>query len=65
MVKFIKEMGLYKDQIISISAHETSVDDADTELVLFYKKSYDPSSPRLDNLHFECLREIIPWDKLD
>ena len=56
MMKFIRDNGLTRNQIVSITAHETHVvvedeADPDSELVLFYRKdSIVPGSIPLDNI---------------
>ena len=51
LLSWIKQNNLYREQIVSISANETTTSDGDAVLVLVYKRQQDPSMvTRLDNL---------------
>jgi hypothetical protein len=70
MIAFIRDSELRRNQIVSLTAHETHIAvedevDPDSELVLFYRKdSIVPGSMPLDNIqrHTFPLRES--WDNL-
>ena len=59
----IKNKKLYREQIVSISANETTTNDGDAILVLVYKKQQDPSMiTSLENLQYHLVSSINDWD---
>ena len=70
MMQFIRDNELTRNQIVSLTAHETHVAvedemDPDSELVLFYRKdSIVPGSTPLDNIQRHTFSLIDSWSSL-
>lgn len=65
MKKWIVEKRLMREQIISITGHETSLDDPDTELVLFFRKDSDPTMSSAEHIDFHVIVEPKEWESID
>lgn len=61
-VEWVKSVSLKKEQVISISASETSTENADAVLTLVYKATEEPGMTSLDGLKFELQKNIVDWD---
>ena len=70
MMAFIRDNELRRNQIVSLTAHETHVAvedemDPESELVLFYRKdSIVPGAMPLDNIQRQLFGLREPWDAL-
>lgn len=63
MLAWIKEKSLLREQIISISANETTTVDGDAMLILVYKRHANPSMiGSLDQLQYHLVSSIKDWD---
>lgn len=62
LVNWIKMVDLKREQIISISASETSTYDADAVLILTYRTEKDSSMTSLEDIKYELRRDVIDWD---
>ncbi len=63
LLSWIKQNNLYREQIVSISANETTSSDGDAVLVLVYKRQQNPSMiTRLDNLQYHLVSSVKDWD---
>ena len=62
LVNWIKMVDLKREQVISISASETSTYDADAVLILVYRTESDSSMTSLENLKFELQKNVVDWD---
>lgn len=62
LVNWIKMVDLKREQIVSISASETSTYDADAVLVLVYRTESDSSMTSLEHLKFELQKSVVDWD---
>lgn len=65
--KIRKELKLKKDQIISISVHDTKLHHGDLECVLFYRTdsaSQNPESAGSINYHTVEKDEDTPWEDI-
>lgn len=58
---WIKKNNVLREQIISISAHETAITNGDSVLVLLFKKDQDPSMGSLETLNFHLLKNLNDW----
>lgn len=65
MKKYIVDNNLMREQIISITGHETSLDDPDTELVLFFRKDSDPTMSSAEKIDFHVVVEPKEWAAVD
>lgn len=62
---WIKEAKLKREQIISISASETQIEDGDSVIVVFYKTEVDPTmNTDLSNLKFHIAKGLQTWDEI-
>ncbi len=61
-VQWVKSVSLKREQVISISASETSTENADAVITLVYKATQEPSMTSLDGLKFELQKNIVDWD---
>lgn len=62
LTNWIRMVDLKREQIISISASETSTYDADAVLILTYRTTQDPSMTSLNDIKFVLRRDVIDWD---
>jgi len=62
LLEWVKKVSLKREQLISISASETSTENADAVLILTYKATQEPSMTSLDGLKFELVKNIVDWD---
>jgi hypothetical protein len=62
MLIYVKDHEIKKEQIISISCNETSVENGEAILILFYKMESDATMTSLDNLQYHIIRNIDDWD---
>ena len=63
LLAWIKNKSLKREQIISISANETSSVDGDAMIVFVYKRLSDPSMiGSLDNLQYHLVSSVKDWD---
>ena len=62
-MNWIIDNDLKKEQIVSISANETSTENADAVLVLIYRKAQEPSMTSLAGLKFELLKNTEDWNE--
>ncbi len=63
MVEWIKESDIRKEQMINISANETTIESGDCELVLYYLRKKEPDWMPLDNLTFSFIKNMDEWDE--
>jgi hypothetical protein len=56
MTKWIVSEGLKREQIISISLHETQIELGKASVVVFYRQAADVSMGSLENLEFNLLQ---------
>lgn len=61
LINWIKVADLKKEQIISISASETSTYDADAVLILTYRTEHEPSMTPLTEIKYELLKNVVDW----
>jgi hypothetical protein len=61
LVNWIKLVDLKREQIISISASETSTYDAEAVLILTYKTESELSMTSLADIKFELLKNVQDW----
>ena len=52
LIDWVKKQDVTKEQIINISANETSIESGDCELVLYYLRKKQPDYMPLKNLEF-------------
>ncbi len=62
IITWIKQEGIRKEQIINISANETTMESGDCELVLYYLKKQEPDYMPLDHLEFHFIKNMMEWD---
>lgn len=53
LLVWVKNFDLKREQLISISASETTTVDADAVLVVLYRTQTEPSMTSLSGLHYE------------
>ena len=64
MQQWIKDDGLTRDRLISITANETDIEDGDNVLTIFYrKKQIKADSIPLDNIAYEAFNNTQQWDR--
>ena len=62
--QWIKDNGLTRDRLISITANETDIEDGDNVITIFYrKKQIKADSIPLDNIAYEAFNNTQPWDR--
>jgi len=52
-----------REQIVSISTHETTIENGDAILVLVYKKKQDSTMTSLASLQYHIIRNTAPWEE--
>jgi hypothetical protein len=64
MIAWIKDQGLYKEQILAISTHETEIENGDALLVLLYRAQRDDATmTKIDNtLKYHLTKNVQDWD---
>jgi hypothetical protein len=62
LLHYIATKEIKKEQIVSISTHETSVENGDASLLLITKKHYEPTMTGLGDLKFHLIRNTEAWD---
>jgi hypothetical protein len=63
LLAWIKDKSLRREQIISISANETTSVDGDAMLVIVYKRHADPTMVgSLDHLQYHLVSSVKDWD---
>lgn len=62
LINWINLVELKKEQIISISASETSTVDADAVLILTYRTDKEPSMTPLNGIKFTLMKNVVDWD---
>jgi hypothetical protein len=63
LINWINLVDLKKEQVISISASETSTVDADAVLILTYRTEQEPSMTSLNGLKFNLMKNVVDWDE--
>jgi ABC-type taurine transport system substrate-binding protein len=64
MISWLTTSNLRREQIISISANETTTVDADAVLVVVYKKHQDPDMTQmLTGLQYHLIKNTVDWDQ--
>jgi len=64
MLEWIKNEGLCKEQILSITTHETEIENGDALLVILYRTKQDESMTKIDaTLKYHLIKNIAEWDK--
>ena len=63
ILDWIQREDLKKEQIISISASETSTLDADAVLTVIYRHQKEVGMTSLSDLRFELLKNTSGWDE--
>ncbi len=63
LVNWVIMNDLKKEQIISITANETTVENADAMLVLIYKKEQEPSMTSLQKIAYHLMKNTVDWDE--
>jgi len=56
------KQDIKKEQIMSISTHETSVENGDPSILIIYKKHVELTMTSLENIKFHVLRNTEPWE---
>ena len=65
LLSWVRQNELKRDQIVSIQTCETSVEEGDNVLVLFYRKqSSSPGEMPLENLQFHIFDNTQGWEAL-
>jgi hypothetical protein len=62
LLTYIKHYDIKKEQIVSISTHETSTENGDSSLLLVTKRHVEPTMTSLEDLKFDVIRNTEPWD---
>jgi hypothetical protein len=63
LLAWIKDKSLRREQIISISANETSSVEGDAMLVIVYRKHADPTMiGSLDQFQYHLVTSVKDWD---
>lgn len=63
LLSWVQEQDLRREQIVSISANETSTVDADAVLVIVYKKVQEPDMVQsLAGLQYHLMKNTVDWD---
>jgi hypothetical protein len=61
MCDWIRDKDIAEEQIISISSHETSVEEGDSEVVLFYFADREPDMKSARDITYHFWKSIEPW----
>lgn len=61
-VKFIKEMGLKRDQVISITSNDYDVSNGEAQITVLYKPLSSGHSEDLSDITYKLWRNTDPWD---
>ena len=61
LIEWIKRIDLKKEQLISISASETTTIDADAVLVVLFRKQPEPNMTSLSGLSYELQKSTADW----